>query len=239
MGMFALIGVIVTLSRGAIIALALLAVAMAAIGWIRTSRLAVVMTAGLFLVPLFAPFYIDRVASLTNVTYLAGGDSSSIREADGAMRGRLTEMLAAFNVFLDYPMLGVGPGQFAPYYVQDYSRDPDIEFRVFREARRAHTLYLELAAENGIVGLTSFLAIVGLIFTRLWRARKVLAARAPGLADLATACWLSILAYMTTAMFLHLSYQRYFWLLLAIATAALHVVTSEAARRRIGVPKGF
>jgi O-antigen ligase len=164
---------------------------------------------------------------------LTGGDSSTIRGADGAMRGRLTEMLAALNVFYDYPLVGVGPGHFAPYYVQDYSRDPDIQFRNIDEARRAHTLYLELAAENGVLGLTTFMAIVLVLLKRLWSARQALLVRAPALADLTTALALSILAYLTTAMFLHLSYQRYYWLLLAVATASLHVVTREARRRGI------
>lgn len=239
MGLLVLIGVVLTLSRGGIIALGLMALAMSAVGWIRTSRMAIGVAGVLFIVPVLTPFYMDRIASITNITYLVGNDGSTIREADGAMRGRLTEMLAAFNVFLDHPLVGVGPGQFAPYYVQDYSRDPDIQFRDIREARRAHTLYFELAAENGIIGLVSFMAIVLLLVQRLWKARKALEHRLPGLADLATACWLSLLAYLCTAVFLHMSYQRYYWLLLATAAAALHVVTSEAHRRGVGDSNGF
>lgn len=239
MGVFVLIGIVLTLSRGAMVALALMAVTMAGLGWIRSSRLVVAGALALFMVPLVTPFYMDRITSITNITYLAGGDASTIRGADGAMRGRLTEMLAAFNVFLDHPFVGVGPGQFAPYYVQAYSQDPDIQFRDIREARRAHTLYFELAAENGALGLGVFMAIVLFLAHRLWRARQALIARAPPLADLATACLLSILAYLWTAVFLHMSYQRYYWLLLAISTAALHVVTSEANRRGAGDITGF
>jgi hypothetical protein len=238
MGVFVVIGIVLTLSRGAMVALALMALSMAGLGWIRSSRLVVVAALGLFLVPVVTPFYLDRITSITNVTYLTG-DASTIRGADGAMRGRLTEMLAAFNVFLDHPFVGVGPGQFAPYYVQDYSQDPDIQFRDIREARRAHTLYFELAAENGAVGLVAFMTIVLVLMHRLWHARQALLSRMPALSDLATACLLSILAYLWTAVFLHMSYQRYYWLLLAISTAALHVVTSEANRRGAGDITGF
>jgi hypothetical protein len=34
---------------------------------------------------------------------------------------------------------------------------------------------------------------------------------------------LSIITYMTTGLFLHLSYARYFWLMLALAGAAAHI----------------
>jgi hypothetical protein len=37
------------------------------------------------------------------------------------------------------------------------------------------------------------------------------------------------MAYLCTGVFLHLAYQRYYWLLLALATAALHVVAGQRA----------
>jgi hypothetical protein len=234
MGVFVLIGITLTLSRGAMVALGLMAATMAAMGWIRASRLAIVIAGALILVPLVTPFYLDRISSIANVTYLTSNDTSSLKGADGAIRGRATEMLAAFNVFRDHPLIGVGPGQFAPFYVQDYSRNPDIEFRNIQGPRRAHTLYLELAAENGALGLGVFMAIVLVLLYRLWRARRELLLLAPDLSDLATACALSLLAYLGTGIFLHLSYQRYYWLLLAIATASLHIVTSVASRRGVG-----
>jgi hypothetical protein len=40
---------------------------------------------------------------------------------------------------------------------------------------------------------------------------------------MATGLLLSIVTYMTTGLFLHLSYARYFWLMLALAGAAAHI----------------
>ena len=51
--------------------------------------------------------------------------------------------------------------------------------------------------------------------------------------------WGVLSAGLCTAVFLHMSYQRYYWLLLATAAAALHVVTSEAHRRGVGDSNGF
>jgi putative inorganic carbon (HCO3(-)) transporter len=222
MGGAVLCGVLLTLSRGAMVSLALMAAAAAVIGWVRASRLTIAAIAAVAILPIAAPFAFERVASIANVTRLT--DNADPRAADGAIRGRATEMLAAVYVFLDHPISGVGPGQFAKFYVQDYSRNSDIQFRDLDGARRAHSLYLELAAEQGLVGLGTFAAIMTLLMRRLWRAQR--SARSASEADLAAACWLSLLAYLSTGFFLHLSYQRYFWLLLALCVCALHQVKS-------------
>ena len=233
-GAMILVGIALTLSRGAIVALALMAVTMAWLKWMRAGRVAALAVALLLALPLVTPFYLDRLSSLVNVTHLIGGDGGDYREADGAMRGRLTEMLAAWYVFLDHPALGVGPGQFGPYYVERYSRQPEIKFRQIQGARRAHTLYFEIAAETGLAGLVVFLGIAIHLLRRLWRMREAWLADDPARADLVTAFWLSLLAYLCTGIFLHLSYQRYYWLLLALATVALHVLSPrrEARARR-------
>jgi hypothetical protein len=40
---------------------------------------------------------------------------------DGAIKGRATEMLAALAVYLDHPFIGVGPGQYVPFYSEKVS----------------------------------------------------------------------------------------------------------------------
>ena len=233
-GLMTLAGIVLTLSRGAIIALLVMAATMMWLRWVKSSRLALLAAGLLMAAPLFAPFYLDRVTSLTNVTNLLSTQPQQYRQTDGAMRGRMTEMLAALYVFFDHPLVGVGPGQFAPFYVQQYSRNPDIKFRDIDEPRRAHTLYFELAAEVGLLGLGAFLTIVGVLVRQLWRARREWLPVRPADADLATACVLSLLAYLWTGIFLHMSYQRYYWFLLALTSAALHIGrarhrTAEAA----------
>ena len=38
------------------------------------------------------------------------------------------------------------------------------------------------------------------------------------------------MAYLCTAIFLHLSYQRYYWFLIASASAAAHLLRARAGR---------
>ena len=134
---------------------------------------------------------------------------------------RLTLNLAAWNVFLDNPLLGVGPGNF-PLVAVDYANE--LGLRHLSDPFRAHNLYLEIAAEMGIVGLAAFLCLVGYLLKRLWQVRNQSRIARPEAAAIATALLFSLMAYLLTGFFLHLSFERYFWLLIALSGAALAVL---------------
>lgn len=226
-GVLILAGVLLSYSRGAFLALALLAVLLAAVGWLRPTRLlagVVILAASIAVV---APGYFQRVGSIGDAANLLSRKSSS--SADGAIRGRTTEMLAALHATLDHPVLGVGPGQYAKVYSAEYHQRPGIKFRDIRGTRRAHSLYLEIAADTGIVGFSVFLAIIVACMTGLWRTRRRFAWSRPDLSAIATAVWLSVVMYLVTGAFLHMAYERYFWFLLALAGAAVHVISSGVA----------
>ncbi len=218
-------GAMLSYSRGGFLALAMMVGLLVSLGYVRLKHAVAGALVGMLLVAVVAPGYVLRMSSIRGVEQLFAPDSAV--DADGATRGRMTEMLSALMVFLDYPVLGVGPGQYAPYYSIDYQANPDIAFRNIQESRRAHSLYLEVAAELGAVGLGTLLAIVYMVSRRLWRVRRECMERHPRLAHFATGFWFSLVAYMGTAMFLHLSYQRYFWMILALSAAAVRVLEQE------------
>jgi putative inorganic carbon (HCO3(-)) transporter len=169
------------------------------------------------------PHYVARLQTLQEadgaVTQSGGG-------ADGALRGRATENLAALHAFGDHPIIGVGPGEFFARESTAYANALDLRFLGTR--RRAHSLYFEMAADTGVAGLALFLAIVATTMAGLWRLARFWEARR-GFAEsaLARAFVLSLVAYMTSALFLQLAYQRYFWLLIAVANAALWALGRE------------
>jgi putative inorganic carbon (HCO3(-)) transporter len=222
-------GMVISQSRGALVALALIVAVAAYLRWIRPAHLLVPVLALVILTPLVASDQLlERISSITTAADALTGSSGV--DADPAIQGRATEMMAAFQVVLDYPVLGVGPGQYAPYYSIEYhQKNPRFKFKDLRITRRAHSLYLELAAEYGLVGLGVFLSIVFVLMRDLLRARKRLVAQRQDLADLAIAVWLSLCAYLAAGIFLHLMYERYFWILVALASAALHAIRSEEA----------
>jgi O-antigen ligase len=134
-------------------------------------------------------------------------------------------MLAALSVTADYPLFGVGPGMFN-YYSREYGNEGGL--RALEGTREAHSLYLELAAEHGCIGLLCFLSMVSVSLVNLARMRRFWQSRDRQLEYLATGYILALATYLTTGLFLHFSYARYFWLVLALADATSHVGRSSA-----------
>jgi len=216
-------GILLTFSRGAAVALAGLFLTMAALRYIRVRDLLVVGLTISLLIGVVAPQVIIRLDSLAGIGALL---SSQEENADGAIVGRATSNLAALNAFLDHPIVGVGPGQYFRRFSQDYGND--LGLRHFDSQRRAHSLYFETAADLGILGFSIFMAVIGATLVPLWRLRRRLRATRPDLANIAASFFLSVVAYLYTGVFLHLSYERYFWTLLALAAVAAAVIRQDA-----------
>jgi hypothetical protein len=86
-----------------------------------------------------------------------------------------------------------------------------------------------VGAELGVPGLIAFL-LVGLSTVRmLLKARRASILRGPDLERLTTPFLLALLTYYVTGMFLHLSFGRFYWLMLAVATAAAVVTLRQVA----------
>jgi O-antigen ligase len=226
-----------TYSRGAAVALVAVLPAMALLGYVRLRHL-VAISLGVALLLAAVPAYRDRVESITHVggaTAAAGAET----EADQSTRGRTTEMLAAGLAFLDHPLLGVGPGGFPAVY-QRYAPRVGGELHESRRSgphageapqRAAHDAALGVAADLGVAGLAAFGAVLWLTFRGLVRARRRWRDRRPDLVALADALLLALVAYLVAGLFLSLAFERYLWLLAALAGAAGGPALSEAAAR--------
>jgi O-antigen ligase len=169
------------------------------------------------LVTVAMPEYVYRLTSMSGVSALAAGEE---KEADSSMRGRATENLAAINIFLDHPLLGAGPGQ-AKIYITAYGNE--VGFKKLEGQRRAHSMYLEELADTGLLGFIAFMTIALVTLLPVVQIRRYWAQRSMEIDFILTGFLLAIIAYLSSAMFLHLSYQRYYWLLLAMAGAAIEI----------------
>ncbi len=97
-------------------------------------------------------------------------------------------------------------------------------------------MYLEQLAEVGLLGFLMFAAILGTVVRQLrevWRRTRV---SDSNLAYLAAGMQLAILCYLVDAVFLHLSYQRYYWLLLALGGAVYQIYQSEGQAAASAAP---
>lgn len=214
------LGTALTFSRGAVIGMFMMLIIVAFLRYIKFSQLIMILVVSLLVLQL-VPQYGERLSSLELFTTLFSGDETfNIQEADGATRSRLTEMGAAVLVFADHPVVGVGPGMFS-YYYREYAER--IGIRVLDADRESHSLIPGIAAEYGALGLLSYLAILYVTARNLVRVRSKHAKSNPQLANIATALLLALITYMTTGVFLHMTYIRFFWVIMGLAGAAIHL----------------
>lgn len=208
-------GVFLTFSRGAAVAAFAVLLLMVFHRVISISRLVVIVLTGGILMAAVAPDFVLRIASLGTVTSATDNEA----DVDGAIRGRTTEALAAINVFVEHPVVGVGPNRFFLEFSQIEANK--LGLRRLDTARRSHNLYLELAADQGLVGLGSFGLIMGVTLTQLASARRRWLDRDPDRAAMAAGMMFALYSYVITAFFLQLSYQRYLWVMVALANGLI------------------
>jgi hypothetical protein len=145
---FAAAGAYLAFSRSTIIAAGLTVLVAASLRYVSRTRVAAAFVLALVLL-LCTPEYRTRLASLADVTQLFSSGRHS--QADGALKGRATEMGAAALVVADHPVLGVGLGGFERAYAARTGLKGD-------EPKRAasHTTPVTVAAETGLPGLALF-----------------------------------------------------------------------------------
>jgi O-antigen ligase len=220
-----LLTIVFTFSRGAFIGL--LAVFVAIIIYYRPRPTAIIL-AMLLVIPLLSLVprsYIQRLETIANVLPWSKEIPSEL-----ALRGRLSEVTVGWLMFQDYPLAGVGVNNYPTHYL-DYSSSVGLDPRL--EARPAHSLYLQVAAETGILGILLFGSILWLTFRGLLRAPA--AFRQLGLddsAEITHALTIGLMGYLVAATFLHAAYPRYMWLLLGIALAIPNIIRNERRARQ-------
>lgn len=218
------VGWAVTFSRGSVVGLAGAIVAAVCLGYLRPRVLGVMgITAVLFLAVM--PAYRERITSLLQASQLISSTQAG-QEVDGSLRSRATIMMAAANVIAENPILGVGQGMF-PSYAREYGKKSG--YSVLEGNWEAHNLYLGIGADSGLLGLSCFLAAISVVIVRLHRIRRQFLETNPTIALTATALVFVLLIYLMSGMFLHYSYIRYFWLLLAIASATATIYGQTSA----------
>ena len=219
-----IMGVVVTNSRGAAVALLIAGALITYIWKIKPIHIVIGLVGIVLLVLAVAPNYVNRVMSISDAQGFVSQDGGQPK--DRSLRGRAAENLAAIAVFLDYPVLGAGPGNFLKLY-QFYVEDTGFYVLHTTEERPAHNLYLNIAADVGICGLAAFLAIIGVQIRQLLRIRARHTEHGSEIASTATALLLGLLSYLFAGVFLSLAYQRYFWILIALISATTLISNAQ------------
>ncbi len=213
-----------TYSRGDFLALVLILGLIALERKISPSLLAGVAVAALLLLPFLPDSFTDRIVSLGAL----GASAETAVYQESSFRGRASEYISGLLMFADHPILGVGVNNYPPNY-QKYSSRLGLDSRT--EEREAHSLYIEIIAETGLLGLAAFTALIASLMSQLRRARQTLPthhAASPWPRRL-TALQMSLIAFLLGSIFLHGAYIRYLWLLIALGAAGIHLAHAAAA----------
>ncbi len=228
---FLLLATVSSMSRGGFVGL----VAVGAFCWLRMPRrilgtgvLAVLVGAFVVLAP---AKYWDEMRTI-----------STADEQGDTGYNRLYLWGIAWRMYLDNPVLGVGPGNFphqSPFYESDDEQRRG--FHVWGKA--AHSLYFTLLSETGTVGTLAFVAMI----VACWRVRRevrrrcrvLLASQGQAgsrtedierLRAMSLAIDAATVAYLVTGAFLTVLYYPHAWLLAAFTVALSRVSEAEAAR---------
>ena len=196
---------ILTFSRGSLLGLSIALFLLATIKYRRLLPILVIVA----LLILFLPQtqgYIDHFVS-------------GVQGEDRATQMRFGEYKDALILIGRYPWIGVG-----------FADAPDIDLYI-----GVSSLYLLIAEQMGLIGLTAFLCIVGTFFFVTWRAqRRVKSERDDGLPDILLGIQLALAGALVGGIFDHYLFNinfphmsAVFWLFIGLGLAAARLMSAE------------
>ena len=161
---------------------------------------------------------------------------SSWEEGTSAGTGedRLYMWKFGWRMFLDNPVIGVGQDNF-PVRFGDYEGDERL-YGVTRVWRVAHSLYLTLLPELGLVGGFIFFRMLYWIWKDLVGIRRSTPQRfkeaqnmAPTILSYAHTMEVSLIGFLVSSIFISTLYYPNFWVAMGFVVAVRRIVTREGA----------
>lgn len=205
-------------SRTALVVLAAISPFLLAVLWRRRTELLAVVGAG----ALAAPFVVDGEVALRRFRSLWRNLTGEAVVGDQSLDERTELLHQGLDLFADNWLIGVGPGNFekATGFVS-----------VLGKLRPAHNTYLEIAAEQGIVGLIPALAFCAVIAWTLWVAWRTAPTRAHAERVLGVSAGLVALGLMAATLGLITFSMGYLVLGFSLAVV-FHAAADRAALAR-------
>jgi O-antigen ligase len=171
-------------------------------------------------------------------------EQSLLISARGSSLDRWNLLLNSVKITLQHPILGLGPGNFAPYFASQATASG-----IFAEWNGTHNTYTQLSSETGIPGLCLYLAVLvssmralGQIYRR---ARRIPGKEASDIATMALALQTSFMTFCVCALFNHMAYELTMPLMAGITVAMRRAAPDELSRledvemRQEGAPGPF
>jgi O-antigen ligase len=222
--------VLMSVSRGGLLTLAVIAVAMVALpartffGSPRQKRalLAVCVVGAAIAFSFSAGSVVPRLKAT-----FAGESTNAAAQGSG----RLEVWAAAWMSAKERPLAGLGYGAFLNASNDLLVRTPGINFEHFElRPQEVHNAYLGSLAELGIPGLVLFLGVLTSTALALRRAAKdARAAGADFLARVSNALLLSLLGWSIASLFVSSETSRTLWIVVGLTLALPRLIRAEAS----------
>lgn len=187
-------------------ALAGVGAALVVLAALRYRKLWWLLLAAAVAILILAPSYVDHFVE-------------GLRGEDLATQMRFGEYKDALILIGRYPLLGVG-----------FSGSPDIDTYI-----GVSMVYLLIAEQMGLIGLASFLVVMGVFFARFWRTRAA-AASMPELEPVWWGLHVAIVGGLVGGIVDHYSFNldfhysvTLFWMVVGLATAATEIIRQKQA----------
>jgi putative inorganic carbon (HCO3(-)) transporter len=203
-------------SRGAVLG----ALAAAAAGWARNPKRLGTVVVFLLFIPAFV--YVLPEASKER------WKSAENWKEDKTASHRIELWKAGLRMFRDYPLLGVGPGNYPHRYSERYA-EPDDD----PAAWVPHSIYIQAMSELGLAGTLPVLLLLFLCFRLNFRTRKLLNPKGSPREKfnyfLAYGLDLALVGYMVSGAFLTVLYYPHLWIILAMSVGLHTAITWRPA----------
>jgi len=141
-----------------------------------------------------------------------------------SVQSRLDMQEAALRYFAQNPLFGYGSGGFGTQFIHERNQSAALMRMYVKYAGwqpvfiGTHNMYLQLLADTGFVGFCLFMAFLTLLLRQLYLKEKRCIAEgdAQG-AAMASALFVSLVAFVLCAVFLHGLSQKIWWMIAAAA----------------------
>ncbi len=169
-------------------------------------------------------FGMIRVAGSQALTNFVehGGEVAKRPEQQGfSTAHRLMTFKIASQAFKEHPVFGIGPGNFGSYY-----DNHPMELLPESEQQTVNNQYLEILAENGILGLAAFVLFLIILFVRSWRAYKI--TTNPFLSAFIIGGSAALFGILVQYNFFSTLYIIYIWFLMGLLVSIQEIVLTRA-----------
>jgi putative inorganic carbon (hco3(-)) transporter len=207
-----LLAIYLTFSRGGLVGLFAV---LALFGWKQKSiLLKILMVAGLAASVLVVSLFWNRKDNFDDL-----GKDTTVNQ-------RIATIKAGFAMFLDKPVLGVGPGCSMVAYPLYVPKDAHCGCQ---DQLVVHNAFMQVLSEMGAIGFVVFMAFLGITIFQLWRIQRQRTRAEGPLVEYATGLELALWGFVACGLSGGFSYTWFPYILIGVAVATKRVFDMKVA----------